>query len=147
MAKPYKYEKGKFVNADYTIVLPHPAGSICSTATDMAKFMIMQLNNGEYKGHKILMANTAKQMHSTSFTNDKHLPGYDLGFYENVRNGNKVIEHAGDTMNFHSLLSILPEKNIGLFFSLSGGRGKMREEFANEFYKFFTSNEDNCKFT
>ena len=45
-----------------------PAGAICSTANDMAKFAIFQLNNGEFRGRRLLKADTVREMqalHST----------------------------------------------------------------------------------
>src|SRR5208337_1407693 len=45
-----------------------PAGAICSTASDMAKFAIFHLNKGEFRGRRLLKADTVREMqvlHST----------------------------------------------------------------------------------
>ncbi|MBZ9607831.1 beta-lactamase family protein [Clostridium estertheticum] len=142
MSRPYKYEKGEFLDAAYTLCSDHPSGAVCATASDMAKFMIMHLNNGEYNGVRILNESTAQEMHKRNYSSDEKLLGYGLGFYENIRNGHKVIEHNGYLPSFSSLLSIMPEKNIGIFISLntdSKDSSNVCNEFANKIYEFFTT--------
>src|SRR6185437_16097437 len=43
--------------------------------------------------------------------------GYDLGFYDENRNGLRIIGHAGDTDYFHSDLHLLTDKDVGFFIS------------------------------
>jgi hypothetical protein len=46
-----------------------------------------------------------------------------LGFYEETRNGHRIIGHGGDTEAFHSDLHIVPDLNLGFFVSYnSAGR-------------------------
>ena len=48
-----------------------------------------------------------------------------LGFYEESRNGHRIIGHGGDTNWFHSDLHLIPDANVGFFVSYnSGGNGK-----------------------
>jgi len=94
-----------------------PAGNLSSTATDMAKFMIAHLNNGELDGARILQENTAKLMHSRVFSPDPHVNGSGLGFYESWINGRRIIGHGGDLAYFHSDLWLLPDENVGVFVS------------------------------
>ena len=42
-----------------------------------------------------------------------------LGFYESDTNGHRVISHGGDTELFHSDLNLLPDDNVGFFFSVN----------------------------
>ncbi|MEQ1473426.1 MAG: hypothetical protein ABLQ96_06380, partial [Candidatus Acidiferrum sp.] len=46
-----------------------------------------------------------------------------LGFYEETRNGHRIIGHGGDTLFFHSDLHLLLDDNVGFFVSYnSAGR-------------------------
>jgi len=142
MSKPYKYENGEFLDAEYTLCGDYPSGAVCATASDMAKFMIMHLNNGELNGARILNESTAKEMHKRNYSSDEKLLGFGLGFYENIRNGHKVMEHNGYLPSFNSCLSIMPEENIGVFISLntdSQDSSKVCNEFANKIYEFLTT--------
>jgi CubicO group peptidase (beta-lactamase class C family) len=96
-----------------------PAGSLSATATDMAHFMIAQLDGGSYNGASILDAATTQLMHTPQSRMAPGVNGYDLGFYQENRNGLRIIGHAGDTNYFHSDLHLLLDKDVGFFISLN----------------------------
>ena len=49
-----------------------------------------------------------------------------LGFYEESRNGVRIIGHAGDTSYFHSDLHLIPDANVGFYISYnSAGKGEI----------------------
>ena len=98
------------------------AGSLSSTADDMAKFMIAHLNDGA----GLLKPETAKQMHDFSLRSFPDLNGNALGFYEQSYNGRRAIAHGGDTVYFHSELLLLPSEKVGFYMSVNaGGRAGM----------------------
>lgn len=104
-----------------------PAGSTSVTAADMQHFMIAHLENGNYEGTKIFRPDTAETMHSRQFSNLPDLNGMALGFYEETRNGHRIIGHAGDTEYFHSDLHLIPDAGLGFFISYnSAGKGEIR---------------------
>ena len=103
----------------YEIVEAAPAGALASTATDMARFMIAQLNGGEYNGARILKPETVKQMHTRNYTLAPGLNGFDLGFYDEDRNGQRIIGHGGDTEVFHSDLHLMLDAHVGIFMSFN----------------------------
>ena len=107
----------------FELIQPWPAGSFTSTATDMAHFMIAQLQDGRYQGTSILPAATARQMHTRHYVAAKGLNGFDLGFYQENRNGLRIIGHGGDTNVFHSDLHLLLDKDVGVFMSFNS-KGK-----------------------
>ena len=108
----------------FEVVGPFPAGSLSSTATDMARFMLAHLQDGQLGGARILKPETAKLMHSRLFALDPAANGMCYGFYEESRNGQRIIGHAGDTVAFHSDLHLLPDAGVGFFVSYnSQGRG------------------------
>ena len=81
-------------------------------------------------------------MHTTALTVLPRVDRMVLGFYEQNRNGRRVIAHAGDTAWFHSDLYLFIDDGVGLFISMnSGGKegaaGKIRkavfEQFADRY--------------
>ena len=110
----------------FELVEPAPAGSTSVTAMDMAHFMIAHLQNGQYEGAQILRPETAKLMHSRQFTLRPDINGMCLGFYEESRNGQRIIGHGGDTELFHSDMHLMPEAGVGFFISYnSAGKGEI----------------------
>ena len=120
------YELGSQPAKDFEWVEAAPAGSSSASAIDMTHFMIAQLQNGAYEGTQILRSETAKLMHSRQFELRPDMNGMDLGFYEETRNGHRIIGHGGDTQYFHSDLHLLVDDNIGFFISYnSAGKGEI----------------------
>lgn len=127
-------------------VVPWPAGSVSATATDMAKFMIAQLQGGQFEGASILSPAATALMHTQQYAAAPGMNGFDLGFYQGNRNGLQIIGHGGDTIAFHSDLQLLPGKDVGIFMSFnSAGKGglatvRMRaavfDAFLNRYFPF-----------
>ena len=141
MAKPYKYKNGEYVQGSYTVINDHPSGSIFTSASDMANFMIAHLNKGNYNDNKILSDESVAQMQTHQYPADNRLLGYGLGFFETVENGNKVIGHNGYLPSFSSRLTLLPDKNIGAFIVIntdSKTSMNLTKEFVELFYDYFT---------
>lgn len=110
----------------FEIVGPYPAGSLSSTAADMSKFMLAHLQGGKFGDAQILKPETAKLMHSRLFALDDAANAMAYGFYEESRNGHRIIGHGGDTVAFHSDLHLIPDAGLGFFVSYnSGGRGQV----------------------
>jgi len=96
-----------------------PAGSLSSTAVDMAHFMIAQLQGGSYGGASIMSPATTQLMHTPTSRMAPGMNGFALGFYQEDRNGLHIIAHAGDTAAFHSDMHLLLDKDVGFFISLN----------------------------
>ena len=103
----------------FELISAWPAGSLSVTGADMAQFMIAHLNDGQLGSVRILMPDTARQMHATAFAAAPPLPGMALGFYHEDRNGHDIIGHAGDTETFHSDLHLFLNDATGLFVSFN----------------------------
>jgi len=104
-----------------------PAGSSSVTGADMQHFMIAHLQDGRYNGAQILRPETAQMMHTRQFSNLPDMTGMCLGFYEETRNGHRIIGHAGDTEYFHSDLHLILDAGVGFFISYnSAGKGETR---------------------
>ena len=105
-----------------------PAGSLASTGSDMANFMIAHLQNGAFGDQRILRAETAREMHGTGQASVGPLNRMMLGFYETTANGHRAIAHGGDTQWFHSDLQLFLDDGIGIYVSTnsSGKDGSAR---------------------
>jgi CubicO group peptidase (beta-lactamase class C family) len=115
-----------------------PAGALSATATDMANFMMAHLNHGSYGGYQMLKPETEAAMQTRNHTLAEGLNGFDLGFYDENRNGHRIVGHAGDTGGFHSDLHLITDANVGVFMSFnSGGKeGAVQEVRTNIFRNF-----------
>jgi CubicO group peptidase (beta-lactamase class C family) len=110
----------------FEVVQPWPAGSSSVSANDMTHLMIAHLQDGQFEGVQILRPETARLMHSRQFENNPRLNGMALGFYEETRNGHRIIGHGGDTICFHSDLHLMPDAAMGFFISYnSAGKGEI----------------------
>jgi CubicO group peptidase (beta-lactamase class C family) len=106
-----------------------PAGDMQSSATDMARFMIAQLQDGRYgdsntaEAH-ILNKSTLRRMHGTLYTPDPRLLGTAYGFFDFTDNGQRTIGHSGGSDPIYSLLLLLPDQNLGAFVVYNSQGGK-----------------------
>ena len=99
----------------FELVATSPAGSVSSTAADMARFMLAHLQQGRLEDNQVLMPDTARLMHTPS---ESGLPGFDTmahGFFYQMRNDRVLLGHGGDTIIFHADLELLPLEGVGLF--------------------------------
>ncbi len=97
-------------------VLEHsyPAGSVTSTAEDMAKCMKFLLDDEE---QSILGSKGKKEMFDKHFAMDQEWPGYGYVWMRHEINGHTFYEHGGGTANFASELVLFPEQKLGIFMS------------------------------
>ena len=111
------YNKASEPAKDFEFVQAWPAGSLSTTAENMTHYMIAHLNNGEYNGARILKPETAQLMHSRLFGLVPSMNAMAYGFYEESRNGHRIIGHGGDSQWFHSDMHLMPDDHIGFFVS------------------------------
>lgn len=127
----------------FEVVQAWPAGSVSTSAMDMTHFIIAHLQNGEYNGVRILRPETAQLMHARTFASNPAMNAMALGFYEETRNGHRIIGHAGDTECFHSDLHLVLDSNVGFFVSYnSAGKGEISnrtelfEQFLDRYFPY-----------
>ena len=105
----------------FEMVAAAPAGALSSTATDMGRFMLAQLGELDAR-HALLKPATLTQMHAPAL-GPKTLgifargPRMTLGFFDDSRNGHRILGHEGDTTVFHSYLEFYPDDATGIFIS------------------------------
>lgn len=92
-----------------------PAGSINSSARDMAKWITFVMDGGVVNGKRLVSEKGYEEW--TKIQNDKITPNksvnYGLGWFLRDWNGLKVVEHGGNIDGFNSLVAMIPEKKLG----------------------------------
>ncbi|GAA1761478.1 hypothetical protein GCM10009767_20640 [Kocuria aegyptia] len=118
-----------------------PAGSVSSTAADMAAYLNFHLGHGP---DAVLGPEAMAQMHAPALP-PEDLGGLGaaeqmtLGFRSHDVWGQRALSHGGDTNVFHSEMALFPEADTGLFVSLNGnGAGALstsvlRQQLVDQF--------------
>jgi len=140
------YRRGSDPSQLFEVINPYPAGSLSSSATDMAQFMIAHLQDGQLDNAHILKPETARLMHSRLFALDDAANAMCYGFYEESRNGQRIIGHGGDTVYFHSDLHLVLDQKVGFFVSYNSAgtssglgdspRTTLWEAFLDRYYPY-----------
>lgn len=104
-----------------------PAAALTTTAADMATFMLAQLQGLE--DVQLLEPETLDQMHEAALGPDSlgalvEGPQMALGFWQEDRNGHRILGHGGDLPHFHSHLQIYPDEATGIFVSVNSAGGE-----------------------
>jgi putative ATP-binding cassette transporter len=100
-----------------------PAGWVMSSAEDMGKWLIANLNDGIIDGKQVIPAELIEIMHTTgvTFTEDGKESGYGMGWFTGLTgDGETVFWHGGDTPNFLSEMILLPEEKLGIVMLVNG---------------------------
>lgn len=137
----YRYVDGEFLPAEF-VYMPEAAGGMSSSASDMARFMLAYLQDGQVGEGRILSAETVQLMRDQQFAIHPDLHGMAYGFIEGEYNGQRILSHSGSTMMFDTGLYLLPEEQVGIFISYSGGQyfvhQSMFKAFLDHYYPYFS---------
>ena len=97
------------------------AGSIVSSATDMAQWLSLHLSNGRFKDREILKPDTARAMHvRQNFAlpdppgMDAGQNGYGMGWLVRSYRGRRLVEHTGGIEGFPAYVGFMPDDDIGM---------------------------------
>lgn len=122
-----------------------PAGSVSSTARDMAAFLNLHLGHGpdDVLGGEALAAMHAPALPPGTLGGLGAAEQMTLGFRGHQMRGERVLSHGGDTNLFHSELALFPDADTGLFVSVNGNgvralstavlRQQLVEQFARRY--------------
>jgi len=95
----------------------YPAGDVYLTAEDMARFLAMHLNNGTFRGTRVISEASAQLAHTPAF-------GGDYGFGWSVRkdpNGHTVIAHSGGIPGQSSMMVGDLDAKVGVYYMSNSG--------------------------
>ncbi|WP_179957413.1 serine hydrolase domain-containing protein [Exilibacterium tricleocarpae] len=126
IASGYMLNNGRYIKPGYEYISSFaPAGSVSSTAADMARYMVAFLQNGELDGRRILKPATALKMQQRNFTDHMNVTDLSHGFFTGNVSGYQYIGHAGGTPTFSSMMTMVPELNFGVFLSINMQDGNL----------------------
>ena len=109
-----------------------PAGSINSSAIEMAQWIRLQLGGGVYRGRRLLGADRIKEMHSPQtiilldtlterLRPSTHFLAYGLGWTLYDYRGRKIASHGGALDGMRSIVLLVPEEHLGVVVLSNGG--------------------------
>ena len=116
MSQGYSFN-GSYMPYETWFLVAAPAGALSASGIDMGKFMLAHLQDGQSNDTHILKPETARLMHTRSFSFDPMLTGTAHGFFESTLNDRRTLSHSGDYPPFDTLLALIPEENIGFYVS------------------------------
>jgi CubicO group peptidase (beta-lactamase class C family) len=101
-----------------------PAAAINSNVVDMARWMRVNLKQGEFEGRRVFAVETAREMQRIQYplgvsawaaeNLGRRFNGYGLGWYISDYRGRKVVSHSGGLTGMISLQTLLPEEGLGV---------------------------------
>ncbi len=119
VASVYASEAGYLDPAEFELIVGAPAGSISSTAADMARYMSAHLGYGTVGDVQILQAETARKMQERPYPG-RPSADYAHGFRTENLLGYDTFEHGGATGTSFSSMIMVPELGIGVFITTNG---------------------------
>lgn len=103
----------------------YPAGDIYLTAADMARFLAMQLNDGMFRGTRIISVASAKAMREPPYGGNY---GFGLGVRKDPATGHTIIAHTGGIPGQSSNMMGDVDAKVGVYYmSNSGAPGSIGE--------------------
>ena len=122
----YRYVDGGFEPVPIYKSQPagFPSGVIQASVTDIARFMIAQLDYGRYSDKeipeaRILQEGTARQMQDPPYPIDPRLRGMTYAFADLTENGVWTLGHQGYFPPMGSQILLLPDQHLGIFFAVN----------------------------
>lgn len=111
------YKEGKEVEAIPLRDLP--SSSLLSSASDMTHFMRMLFADGKFDGRQILTAESLREMYKVQNANVPLDFDFKMGLGwmlsgVDVPGAGTVASHGGTTLNYHTMLAVLPEHKLGV---------------------------------
>lgn len=126
MASPHIKESGRLhVVAHRDVDAAGPAGSIHSSAADMARWLRFQLGAGAMDGRRLVGEATLAETHSpqmliapdgplSAFYPETGMLAYGMGWVLSEYRGYRLVDHAGGIDGMTALVALVPEADIGV---------------------------------
>jgi putative ATP-binding cassette transporter len=110
-----------------------PAGWVMSTAQDMGRWLIVQLDGGVIDGQRVIPAEVIEELHTPgiSYEQDATEIGYGMGWFVGCSDtGLSMIWHGGDTSNFSADMLLVPEYDMGVAVLVNSQNSSESHSFA-----------------
>jgi CubicO group peptidase (beta-lactamase class C family) len=114
--EPTGWERRLYAKDDSNM---HAAGGMMTTTADLARWMIVNLNEGRIDGRQVLPVSVVAEAHKTVADNDDawgpfSRDGYGLGWHVGMFDGSRQLHHFGGFPGFHTHVSFMPDEKIGV---------------------------------
>ena len=119
-AWPHQYINGEVVPISRrSWDVAAPAGGVNSTAADMAKWMLMQLNGGVHEGRQIVNQEILRDIQTPKVslsTSDINAPQVSYGYGYRITDfrGFRVLSHGGATDGMNTNYMLMPQHGFGI---------------------------------
>lgn len=148
-----------------------PAASICTSAKDIANWLLMQTDSGRFNGNQVIpykvLAKTINPNitlginQSYVYKGLKHIRAYGLGWQVEDYGGKLLVSHTGGVNGYVTSTCFLPEEKLGIAIFTNTDANYLYEalkyqiiesylnlpyrNFSNMFYEFFRSDNEETK--
>lgn len=113
---PYTLVNNKPIPESQIRINNFPAGDMYMTVPDMAKFLLVQLNNGKINGKPLLTPSSISEMLKSQYGSY-----YGLGTGILTQKEGKVYTHTGGLTGFSSYYKVWPEPRVGIYLAANCG--------------------------
>jgi CubicO group peptidase (beta-lactamase class C family) len=107
-----------------------PAGSINSNVLDMAQWLRVQLNRGEFEGDRLISEESLRETWTTQIDITEDV-GYGMGWMIREWEGQPVVEHGGNLDGFSAEVAMLPESDLGFVLLTNASVSTLPQSAAN----------------
>lgn len=118
-------EEDKLIKLDYAnLDVMSAVGGINTSVSEMAKWVMLWVNNGVYKGQRILPADYVREAISSQMVVREgvpaannptlHFENYGLGWFLSSYRGHYRVEHGGNIAGFSSNACFFPTDGVGI---------------------------------
>ena len=130
-----------------------PAGSINSSANDMAQWLLLQTGNGMYDGVQVVdlaVISETRKPHNLQQVSDSakeinpwtHFSAYGLGWALSDYRGRLVVSHGGGLNGMISTVAMLPEENLGIVVLTNFDTHGLRQSVVNHVFDAYLGVDD-----
>ena len=137
--KDLTFQRIRMAKSDDTM---HAAGGLVTTANDMARWLIANLNGGVIDNTQIFPKDLVTNTQTQQVEQDRnflmhHRYGYTLGWDMATWEGKKLLTRFGGFEGFYSHMSLMPEEKFGVAVLVNGATigGPMAETVATIIYQ------------
>jgi CubicO group peptidase (beta-lactamase class C family) len=119
-----------------------PAGAIVSSASDMARWIQLNLGRGEIHGKRIVAAGTLEETWKPLIKMDETGLQYGMGWMIHEVDGRRVVEHGGNIDGFTAQVGFFPDDGIGYVLLTNVSATALQSEVAGIVSEYMLSEWD-----
>lgn len=147
VASPYVIKDDVRQRAKYWPISTVAAGAINTSIAAIANWLKFLLAQGEFGGQRLLSAALVREMQlprvfsSTSEFAEYSDWHYGLGFGSATYRGRRIVAHSGGWIGYSTLLSLMPERNLGVAVFTNRGGNPLPTMLVNRIYDHANADE------